>query len=68
MLSKDYSAEFKQRFADGYNDGVTITMMQYEFSLTKSTARLWRKRIDQGGTKKRLDGSSPVEYRLGRAA
>ena len=49
MLSRNYSAEFKWRFADGYNDGATITMMQYEFGLTKSTVKLWRERIDQGG-------------------
>ena len=36
MLSKDYSAEFKQRFADRYADGATITMLQHEFGLTKS--------------------------------
>ena len=48
MLSKNYSAEFKWRFADGYNDGVTITMMRYEFGLTKSTVKLWRERIDRG--------------------
>ncbi len=24
LLSKDYSAEFKQRFADSYADGATI--------------------------------------------
>lgn len=49
MLSKDYSAEFKRRFADRYADGATITMLQHEFGLTKSTVKLWRKRIDQGG-------------------
>lgn len=49
MLSKNNFAEFKWRFADGYNDGVTITMMQYEFGLTKSTVKLWRERTDQGG-------------------
>ena len=49
MLSKNYSAELKWRFANGYNDGVTITMMQYEFGLTKSTVKLWRERIDRGG-------------------
>lgn len=49
MLSKDYSAEFKQRFADRYADGATITMLQHEFGLTKSTVKLWRERIDQGG-------------------
>lgn len=37
MLSKDYSAEFKQRFADRYADGATIAMLQHEFGLTKST-------------------------------
>ena len=36
LLSKDYSAEFKQRFADRYADGATITMLQHEFGLTKS--------------------------------
>ena len=49
MLSKDYSAKFKQRFADRYADGATITMPQHEFGLTKSTVKLWRERIDQGG-------------------
>ena len=49
MLSKNYSVEFKWRFTDGYNDGATITMMQYEFGLTKSTVKLWRERTDQGG-------------------
>ena len=49
MLSKDYSAEFKQRFADRYADGTTIAMLQHEFGLTKSTVKLWRERIDQGG-------------------
>lgn len=45
MLSKDYSAEFKQRFADRYADGATIAMLQHEFGLTKSTVKLWRERI-----------------------
>ena len=49
MLGGDYSAEFKQRFADRYADGVTIAMLQREFGLAKSAARLWRERIDQGG-------------------
>lgn len=49
MLSKDYSAEFKQRFADRYADGATIAMLQHEFGLTKSTVKLRRERIDQGG-------------------
>lgn len=49
MLSKDYSAEFKWRFADRYADGATIAMLQHELGLTKSIARLWRERIDQGG-------------------
>ena len=49
MLSKDYSAEFKQRFADRYADGATIAMLQHEFGLTKSTVKLWRESIDQGG-------------------
>ena len=49
MLSKDYSAEFKQRFEDGYNDGATIAMLQRERGLAKPTARLWRERIDRGG-------------------
>ena len=49
MLSKDYSAELKQRFADRYADGATVTMLQREFGLAKSTARLWRERVDQGG-------------------
>lgn len=49
MLSKDYSAEFKQRFADRYEEGASITVLQHEFGLTKSTVKLWRERIDQGG-------------------
>lgn len=49
LPSGDYSAEFKQRFADGYADGATITMLQHEFGLAKSTVKLWRERIDQGG-------------------
>ena len=52
MLSKDYSAEFKQRFANRYADGVTITMLQHEFGLTKSTVKLWGGRIDQGGVER----------------
>lgn len=50
MLSKDYSAEFKQRFADRYADGATITMLQHEFGLTKSTVKLWRERIDKAAS------------------
>ena len=49
MRSKDYSAEFKQRFADRYADGATIAMLQHEFGLTMSTVMLRRERIDQGG-------------------
>lgn len=49
MPSGDYSAEFKQRFADRYADGATIAMLQHEFGLAKSTVKLWRERIDQGG-------------------
>ena len=49
MLSKDYSAEFKQRFAGRYAGGATITMLQHEFGLTKSTVKLWREWVDQGG-------------------
>lgn len=49
MLGRDYSAEFKQRFADRYADGATVAMLQRELGLTKSTARLWREGIDQGG-------------------
>lgn len=39
MPSGDYSAEFKQRFADGYADGATIAMLQHEFGLAKSPRR-----------------------------
>lgn len=49
MLSKDYSSEFKQRFADRYLEGASITMLQHEFDLSKSTVKAWRERIDQGG-------------------
>lgn len=45
MLSKDYSVEFKRGFADRYADGATITTLQYELGLTKSTVKLWRERI-----------------------
>lgn len=48
-MSKDYSAEFKRRFADGNTGGVTITMMEHEFDFTKLTVKLLRERIDQGG-------------------
>ena len=49
MLSKDYSAEFKRRFADRYADGATVAMPQRELGLTKPTARLWREGTDRGG-------------------
>ena len=39
LPSGDYSAEFKQRFADGYADGATIAMLQHEFGLAKSPRR-----------------------------
>lgn len=42
LPSGDYSAEFKQRFADGYADGATIAMLQHEFGLAKSTVKPWR--------------------------
>ena len=42
LPSGDYSAEFKQSFADGYADGATIAMLQHEFGLTKSTVKPWR--------------------------
>lgn len=45
MPSGDYSAEFKQRFADRYADGATIAMLQHEFGLAKSTVKLWRERM-----------------------
>ena len=68
MLSKDYSAELKQRFADRYADGATITMLQREFGLAKSTARLWRERIDQGGVgaidRPRKNNRYPQELKL----
>ena len=68
MLSKDYSAEFKQRFADRYADGATITMLQHEFGLTKSTVKLWRERIDQGGVgaidRPRKNNRYPQELKL----
>lgn len=68
MLSKDYSAEFKQRFADRYADGATITMPQHEFGLTKPTAKLWRERIDQGGVgaidRPRENNRYPQEFKL----
>ena len=68
MLSKDYSAELKQRFADRYADGATITMLQHEFGLTKSTVKLWRERIDQGGVgaidRPRKNNRCPQEFKL----
>ena len=68
MLSKDYSAELKQRFADRYADGATITMLQHEFGLTKSTVKLWRERIDQGGVgaidRPRKNNRYPQEFKL----
>ena len=68
MLSKDYSAEFKQRFANRYADGATITMLQHEFGLTKSTVNLWRERVDQGGVgaigRPRKNNRYPQEFKL----
>ena len=68
MLSKDYSAEFKQRFADRYADGATIATLQHEFGLTKSTVKLRRERIDQGGVgtidRPRKDNRYPQELKL----
>ena len=68
MLSKDYSAELKQRFADRYADGATVTMLQREFGLAKSTARLWRERVDQGGVgaidRPRKSNRYPQEFKL----
>ena len=68
MLSKDYSAEFKQRFADRYADGATIAMLQREFGLTKPTVKLWRERIDQGGVgavdRPRKNNRCPQEFKL----
>ena len=68
MLSKEYSAEFKQRFAGRYADGATIAMLQHEFGLTKPTAKLWRERIDQGGVgaidRPRENNRYPQEFKL----
>lgn len=49
MLSKDYSREFKEAFARRYSEGATITALVKEFGMTKSSVKLWRERIDQGG-------------------
>lgn len=49
MLSKDYPDEFKRHFADRYEEGAGITVLQHELGLSKSTVKLWRERIDQGG-------------------
>lgn len=49
LLSEDYSWEFKQKFAQRYYKGATITRLQHEFGLTKALAELRRERIDQGG-------------------
>lgn len=68
MPSGDYSAEFKQRFADGYADGATIAMLQHEFGLAKSTVKLWRERIDQGGVgamdRPRRNSRYPRDFKL----
>lgn len=68
MPSGDYSAEFKQRFADGYADGATIAMLQHEFGLAKSTVKLWRERIDQGGVgamdRPRRNSRHPRDFKL----
>lgn len=68
MLSEDYSAEFKQRFAGRYADGATITMLQHEFGLAKSTVKLWRERIDQGGVgaidRPRKNNRYPQDFKL----
>ena len=72
MLSKDYSAEFKQRFADKYADGATVAMLQHEFGLTKSTVKLRRERIDQGGVgaidRPRKKNRYPQEFKLCESA
>ena len=68
MPSGDYSAEFKQRFADGCADGATITMLQREFGLAKSTVKPWRERIDQGGVgamdRPRRNSRYPRDFKL----
>lgn len=68
LPSGDYSAEFKQRFADGYADGATIAMLQHEFGLAKSTVKLWRERIDQGGVgamdRPRKNNRYPRDFKL----
>lgn len=68
MLSKDCSAGFQRRFADRYADGATITMPQHELGLTKSTVKLWRERIDQGGAgaidRPRKNNRYPQEFKL----
>ena len=48
LPSGDYSAEFKQRFADGYADGATIAMLQHEFGLAKSTVKRGSTRAASG--------------------
>lgn len=66
MPSEDYSAEFKQRFANRYADGATITMLQHEFGLTKSAVEPWG--IDQGGVgaidRPRKNNRHPQEFKL----
>ena len=68
LMSKDYSAEFKRRFADGNTGGVTITMMEHEFDFTKLTVKLLRERIDQGGAgtidRPRKNNRYPQEFKL----
>ena len=49
MLSKDYSREFKEAFARRYSEWATITALVKEFGMTRSSVKLWRERIDQGG-------------------
>lgn len=48
MPSGDYSAEFKQRFADGCADGAAIAMLQHEFGLAKSTVKRGSTRAASG--------------------
>lgn len=68
MLSKDYSAEFKQRFAGRHADGATITVPQHELGLTKSTVKLFWGRTDQGGAgaigRPRKNSRCPPEFKL----
>lgn len=49
MLGKDYPRELRERFAGRYAEGATVTMLQKEFGLPKSSVKSRRERMDEGG-------------------